>query len=193
MGITKNKAKALQDLAIHFQDGRLSEEFLRQTHAARESDSSCSSSGDDTNAIRQALLNVRGIGEWSCDMFLLFTLEHGDVLPLGDLGVRKGMQKHFFPRSASLCAKKDKAKIHERLDPFRPYRSLVSYYMWRVADTPESVKQEDVSSPSVAEQANVPAEAEESSPKPIRQETNVPTTPPPSKRPKRSSARTVTP
>lgn len=192
LGLTKNKARSLHDLACRFHDGRLSEEFLRSTDANAKV-----SAEAQTEAIRQALLQVRGIGEWSCDMFLLFTLEHSDILPLGDLGVRKGIAKHFFVGKSTVCAKKDKAKIHERLAPFRPYRSLVSYYMWRVADTPEAVIQGEITllppSPSLEEPARVDVTkgtpTKPNSPNLLGPEPKTP----PNKRAKRSSARTVTP
>ena len=151
LGLTKNKAKSLYDLALHFHDGRLSEEFFRPTSVGSDRDKD-----EHTAAIRNALLQVRGIGEWSCDMFLLFTLEHADVLPLGDLGVRKGIAQHFWgapfkSKKLTLCPKKDATKIHAQLDAFRPYRSLVTYYMYRVADTPEAVVPEDDASFDTAE------------------------------------------
>ena len=149
IGLTNNKAKSIYDLALHFNDGRLSEEFL----SLQPSSATPGNPSESTEQIRQALLKVRGIGAWSFDMFMLFTLEHADILPLGDLGVRKGIAKHFFTspnksnknkKEVLLDAKKDSARIHERLDKFRPYRSLVSYYMWRVADTPDAMSADDV-------------------------------------------------
>ena len=75
VGLTKTKAKSIVDLATHFTNGSLSEEFLKTT--------------SDEHALRKALLKVKGVGPWSCDMFLIFYLELPDILPLGDLGVRK--------------------------------------------------------------------------------------------------------
>ena len=123
-GVTKAKARSILDLAQHFSDGRLSDEFLQSSY----------NSEDD---LRKALLRVWGIGEWSCDMFLLFYLERPNILPLGDLGVRKGIASQFFAKpSKPLCPKKDLSLIHSRLENYAPYFSLLSYYMWRVADTP---------------------------------------------------------
>ena len=155
VGLTKAKTRSILDLAEHFQDGRLSEEWLQQQTSTEISE----------EELRKALLQVRGIGDWSCDMFLLFYLERPNVLPLGDLGVRKGIANQFFSKAnvtkttttatttttttttkkktkpsqsslIQLCPKKDATKIHERVQPFSPYYSLLSYYMWRVADTP---------------------------------------------------------
>lgn len=135
VGLTKNKAACIVDLAEHFAEGKLSEESLIQ--ASEEE-------------VRKALLQVKGIGPWSCDMFLLFYLERPDVLPLGDLGVRKGIATWFGWRGSApkgqLCPKKDAKWIQERLEIYKPYRSLLTYYMWRAADTPKETASESSSS-----------------------------------------------
>lgn len=113
VGLTKAKAACLVDLALHFTNGSLSEDFLTQA---------------DEATIRKALLKVRGIGPWSCDMFLLFHLERPNIMPLGDLGVRKGLAKHL-----GIDASKKEAAL-QRLDIYAPYQSLVTHYMWRVLD-----------------------------------------------------------
>ena len=89
VGLTKAKTRSILDLAEHFQDGRLSEEWLQQQTSTEISE----------EELRKALLQVRGIGDWSCDMFLLFYLERPNVLPLGDLGVRKGIANQFFSKA----------------------------------------------------------------------------------------------
>mmetsp|Transcript_1173 Transcript_1173/g.3265 ORF Transcript_1173/g.3265 Transcript_1173/m.3265 type:complete len:357 (+) Transcript_1173:52-1122(+) len=121
VGVNGAKAKCLADLAQHFVDEKLSEEMLQ---SASEAD------------VRKALLSVKGIGEWSCDMFLMFYLERRNILPLGDLGVRKGITQHFWSKSRKklVCAKTNRAEIDQKLEKYSPYWSLVSYYMWRVTD-----------------------------------------------------------
>mmetsp|Transcript_10646 Transcript_10646/g.16301 ORF Transcript_10646/g.16301 Transcript_10646/m.16301 type:complete len:282 (-) Transcript_10646:1392-2237(-) len=124
-GLSNAKAKSIVDLAQKFDANVLEDSFL--TNAPEED-------------VRRALLGVRGLGPWSCDMFLMFHLEKPDILPLGDLGVRKGIAKHFNLRGSGkhgrLCAKKDYHKIMEVTKPYKPYLSILSYYMWKVADTP---------------------------------------------------------
>lgn len=122
-GLTKGKARSIVDLARHFDDGSLSEEFLMTT--------------SDPDTIRSALLQVKGIGPWSCDMFLQFYLEHSNILPLGDLGVRKGIAKQFGIQATG-NNKKD-ATVRQRLQVYEPYLSIVTFYMWRVADTPDVI------------------------------------------------------
>ena len=72
------------------------------------------------------LVSVRGIGAWTVEMFLIFRLGRPDVLPIHDLGVRKGWAitycKKYMPRP------KDLLKFGER---WRPYRTVASWYMWR--------------------------------------------------------------
>ena len=72
-------------------------------------------------------------------MYLIFDLKKPDVLPLGDLGVRNGISRFFgvsgHGKNGSLDQKKDREKMESLFAPYTPYRSLASYYMWRVADT----------------------------------------------------------
>ena len=132
VGITRNKARSIVDLACHFHDGRLSEEYL--------------DTAEDEEDIRKALLSVNGLGPWSCDMFLIFYLERPNILPLGDLGVRKGISRHFglkgCLKGGQLCPRKDRDKILSTLADYQPYSSLLAYYMWKAADTPMMVGDE---------------------------------------------------
>lgn len=125
-GLSRAKAGAVVTLAKAFQDETLSEEFLLTAE-------------EDT--LRAALLQIKGIGPWTCDMFAMFYLHQPNILPLGDLGVRKGMQRCFEltgkGKKGTLCANQDATRMRQVMEPFRPYQSLVTYYMWRVADTPD--------------------------------------------------------
>lgn len=122
-GLSLAKARAILDTAFHFRSGRISDEFLASSPEA---------------SVRDRLLAIRGIGPWTCDIFLMFFLERSDVLPFGDLGVRKGMAKFFglkgSGKNAVLCGKKDFEVMERVMEPYRPYRSLAAYYMWKVAD-----------------------------------------------------------
>ena len=75
------------------------------------------------------LCQVRGIGPWTADMFLLGTLARLDVWPTGDYGVRAG-----FARAWDLPQIPTPKELAVRGEPFRPYRSLVAWYCWRAAD-----------------------------------------------------------
>ncbi len=76
--------------------------------------------------ITERLSKLRGFGPWSAQMFLIFSLKRMDVWPSGDLGVRKG-----YSRSYGLDTVPTATELLELGDRFRPYRSLVAWYMWR--------------------------------------------------------------
>jgi DNA-3-methyladenine glycosylase II len=114
-GLSAAKAAALRDLAAHVADRRLRPAAL--WNLADE-------------AVAEALLPVRGIGPWSVDMFLMFALCRLDVLPVGDLGVRKGMQQHFRLRSLP-----EPDRMRQLARPWEPFRSVGAWYMWRVLES----------------------------------------------------------
>jgi len=114
-GLSRQKSAALRDLAAHYADGRLSAQRLR---------------GLKDDRIAELLLAVRGVGPWTVDMFLIFALNRLDVLPTGDLGIRKGFREVF-----GLSALPDVESMEGLSRPWRPYRSLARWYLWRAADT----------------------------------------------------------
>jgi DNA-3-methyladenine glycosylase II len=74
------------------------------------------------------LTAVKGVGEWTAHMFLMFQLGRPDVLPVGDLGVRNGMRAAYgLPETPT------PAQAREIGAPWAPYRSVGSWYMWRAA------------------------------------------------------------
>lgn len=127
-GLSRAKARSILDLSRHFASSTevLSEEYLTNPTATEED-------------LREALLRVKGLGPWSCDMFIMFHLEQKNVFPFGDLGVRKGVSKVFRVKGkgkqGSLCQKKDLEHVMTLVEPYSPYQSLLTYYMWRAADT----------------------------------------------------------
>jgi len=113
-GLSGAKAAALKDLARHVVDKKL---VPARLPAATDEE------------VAAMLLPVRGIGPWSVDMFLIFALARPDVLPVGDLGIRKGMQRHFRLRKLP-----EAARMHKLAAPWQPYRSIASWYMWRLLE-----------------------------------------------------------
>ena len=85
--------------------------------------------------IRTSLTRVRGIGAWTVDMILLFRLGRPDVWPVGDYGVRKGFAL-AFARGAEMAPDDlpDEPEMTARAEGWRPYRSLVTWYLWRRTD-----------------------------------------------------------
>jgi DNA-3-methyladenine glycosylase II len=80
---------------------------------------------DDEEVIAH-LLPVHGIGRWTAEMFLIFALGRLDVLPLADLGLRVGVQ-----RQLGLAEPPSKEKLTELAEPWRPYRTVATWYIWR--------------------------------------------------------------
>jgi DNA-3-methyladenine glycosylase II len=114
-GLSGAKAAAIKDLARHVVERRLVPARLPAL------------TDDEVAAL---LLPVRGIGPWSVHMFLMFALARPDVLPVGDLGIRKGMQRHFGLRKLP-----DADRMTRLAAPWRPYRSVAAWYMWRLLET----------------------------------------------------------
>lgn len=116
VGLSRAKVLSVKDLSAHVLDGRLD---LR--HLSRQGDAH----------IVESLTAVRGIGEWTAHMFLMFSLFRLDVLPIGDLGVRKGCQLLYglpaLPTPKEVTALADARR-------WAPYRSVASWYLWRVLE-----------------------------------------------------------
>ena len=86
--------------------------------------------GKMSNAeIKSALTKVKGIGPWTADMFLMFSLNRPDILPVGDLGIQKGMQRLYC-----LPTLPNANDMRRLTAPWKPYRSVGSWYLWRLVD-----------------------------------------------------------
>jgi DNA-3-methyladenine glycosylase II len=83
----------------------------------------------DNEVIIERLAAVRGIGRWTAEMLLIFRLGRPDVLPLDDLGIRRGVQ--VIEGLDALPNARDTA---ERGEVWAPWRSMASLYLWRIAD-----------------------------------------------------------
>jgi DNA-3-methyladenine glycosylase II len=88
---------------------------------------------DDAEAIRE-LVAVKGIGEWTAHMFLMFTLHRPDVLATGDIGIRNAVMRAY-----GLDAPPDAAAMIELAEPWRPYRTRACLYLWRSLDNEPAV------------------------------------------------------
>ncbi len=115
-GLSRHKAASLRDLARHAQDGRLPS----RAESKKLSDAE----------LIARLTDIRGIGRWTVEMFLMFNLGRPDVLPADDLGVRKGFQTAY--RKRELPKPKALADFGRR---WAPHRTLAAFYLWRAADT----------------------------------------------------------
>jgi DNA-3-methyladenine glycosylase II len=110
-GLSHAKVASLRSLAEHMEAGELGIDELMAL--------------DDEQATR-ALVAVKGIGEWTADMFLMFTLHRQDVLAVGDLGIRNAVKRAY-----GLDAAPDAASLTALAEPWRPYRTRACRYLWR--------------------------------------------------------------
>lgn len=80
----------------------------------------------DEPTLRKQLVAIKGIGHWSVDMFLMFGISRPDVLPVGDYGLRVAVKREF-----ELPELPTPAELTEISEPWRPYRSVATWYFWR--------------------------------------------------------------
>lgn len=79
--------------------------------------------------IIKALVTIKGVGRWTAEMFMIFHLHRPDVLPMDDLGLLKGVYRHY-----NNGEKMEKKAIIQLAETWRPYRSAATWYLWRVLD-----------------------------------------------------------
>jgi DNA-3-methyladenine glycosylase II len=120
-GVSRQKQTYLFDLARKAADGT-----LRLGKFARLSD----------QQVIENLTLVKGIGRWTAEMFLMFCLERPDVLPLDDLGLQYGMKQAYGFRSLPSAG-----KMQALAEAWRPYRSVGTWYMWKLRRVTREHKQ----------------------------------------------------
>ena len=113
-GLSRAKVGFLRSLAEHVRDGSLELERLDEL--------------PDEEVIAE-LVAVKGLGPWTAHMFLIFHLGRPDVLPVGDLGLRRAIKDRYRLKDLP-----DAAKMERIAKPWRPYRSLACMYLWRSLD-----------------------------------------------------------
>lgn len=114
-GLSKQKLSYIRDLAERVTDGRVRFDHLHQL--------------SDDEVIAE-LTQVKGIGQWTAQMFLMFSLQRMDVLPTGDLGIQSAMKKLYRKRKLPKPAEME--KIARK---WQPYRTIACWYLWRSVDT----------------------------------------------------------
>lgn len=117
-GLSGRKTEYVRDLASHVLSGELELDRLEEL-------------GDEE--VIEEIVAVRGLGQWTAEMFLLFHLERPDILSGGDLGIRKAIQVEY-----GLEEMPPPKRVIEIGEPWRPHRSLASLYLWEsLAATPD--------------------------------------------------------
>lgn len=114
-GVSARKVEYIRDLATQTHDGT-----INLSQIGRQS---------DEEIIRQ-LVAVRGIGRWTAEMFLMFSLGRLDVFPIDDLGIRNAIAAHY-----DVSSPPTRAEMNSVAEPWRPYGSVASWYCWRSLDT----------------------------------------------------------
>jgi DNA-3-methyladenine glycosylase II len=113
-GISPQKYSYLMDLSERIEDGRLE---LKKFHSM------------DDAAVVEELDEVRGIGRWTAKMFLMFTLGRTDVLPVDDLGLKKGLMKAYKLKSMPT-----EQKFRKLAEKWHPYCTIASLHLWKILD-----------------------------------------------------------
>ena len=115
VGLSRQKIGYLRDLAARVRSGEL------ELHALQEL---------TDEEVSRKITAVKGLGRWSADMFLIFHLRRPDVLPVGDLGIRRAVERAY-----GLPGLPDQDTLRSLAGPWRPHRTLASLYLWESLDT----------------------------------------------------------
>lgn len=115
VGLSNQKAKYVHNIAEAFENGTIFPNLDRL---------------NDEEIVKE-LTSIKGVGVWTAEMFLMFTLNRSDVFPVTDLGIRKGFQLYH-----ELDALPDFKTMIPAAEIWRPYRTLASWYLWRLVEGP---------------------------------------------------------
>jgi DNA-3-methyladenine glycosylase II len=114
VGLSGAKAAYLRDLAEHIVDDELPIGELAEL---------------PDEQVYEVLMAVKGLGRWSVDMFLMFHLGRPDILPVGDLGIRRAIQVHYGLKELPKAA-----EMEQIAEAWRPHRTLACLYLWESLD-----------------------------------------------------------
>ncbi len=114
VGLSRAKASYLRSLAEHVVGGELE---LERFDAMPD------------EQVAAELIAVKGLGQWTVDMYLMFHLQRPDILPVGDLGIRRAVERAY-----GLPGLPDPPQLAEIAEPWRPHRTLACRYLWRSLD-----------------------------------------------------------
>ena len=117
-GLSERKVEYIRDLCDHFISGRVD-----PTRFA----------GQDDEAIIAELTDIRGIGRWTAEMFLIFNLLRPNVLPLDDLGLLRAVSLQYLD-GAAIAGREGRARVEALAAVWAPWRSVATWYLWRSLD-----------------------------------------------------------
>lgn len=118
VGLSRQKIVYMKDLALHFEEGRIRPRRFRSL---------------ENHEIIEQLIEVKGIGRWTAEMFLIFSLNRPDVLPVDDLGLRAAVQKIY-----NLKTQPDAGKLRTLCAAWNPYESVATWYAWQSLRLPDT-------------------------------------------------------
>jgi DNA-3-methyladenine glycosylase II len=113
-GLSYSKITYLRDLAAHVENGSLQLERLPEL---------------PDEEVSAQLTAIKGVGQWTADMFMMFHLGRPDILPVGDLGIRRAVQVEYRMRKLP-----DAKRLEKVARPWRPYRTLACLFLWSSLD-----------------------------------------------------------
>jgi DNA-3-methyladenine glycosylase II len=113
-GLSGQKVKYVKDLARHFHEGLMTPRRWKRM---------------DDEAVIEDLIRVKGIGRWSAEMFLLFYMMRPNILPVGDLGLQRAMEKHYNDGEPLT-----KDEMRSLAQPWQPWSTVATWYLWRSLD-----------------------------------------------------------
>ena len=125
--ILKLGEEGLRPLGLSSQKARYVTDLAEKTLARKVQFAGLAEMEDD--AVIEHLTQVKGVGVWTVHMFLMFALRRNDVLPIGDLGIRNALVKAY-----GLDAAPPAAQMEQLAAPWRPYRTIACWYLWRSLD-----------------------------------------------------------
>jgi DNA-3-methyladenine glycosylase II len=113
-GLSQQKVSYILDLAQHFESGAINPRSFRSLEDVE---------------LMNLLCDVRGIGRWTAEMFLIFHLQRPDVWPVQDIGLIRAIEKHYLGGE-----KASKLEIERAGDRWKPWRTVATWYLWRSLD-----------------------------------------------------------
>ena len=113
-GLSRRKAEYLRDLAGHFVDGRIEPARWKKM---------------EDEAVIAELVDVRGIGRWTAEMFLIFSLRRPDVWPVDDIGLQKAVAMHYLGGE-----RPTPTALRQHGERHAPWRTVATWYLWRSLD-----------------------------------------------------------
>ena len=113
-GLSRRKAEYLRDLAGHFADGRIEPARWKKM---------------DDEAVIAELVDVRGVGRWTAEMFLIFSLRRPDVWPVDDIGLQKAVALHYLNNE-----RPTPQMLRRHGERHAPWRTVATWYLWRSLD-----------------------------------------------------------